>query len=515
MGNDDDGVLGEHKRYGTRFVPSFIDNLGDTLQYTDWQRKMLPDFIWISLLLDEYPPQKSIEIISTCSEASSEVGDHSMYLLLSKYDTLDEEELQSIKESLDEELLDGLKTAISPLSFYYTTFPLSPLLGSVEVDEEEAIQRLERVVDECYNRRSRTAVLSQAAYVSAAIGLGQLRLPPDFEVDEVNAVIDYPDTDESRRAGSTVRAMTSSLIGLERESVNSDWPERFWQTGFEIGECRFPERPASVEDIPDEILETLLGMGIAFDRSIREAAVELWETADRNIEDVRKESVLDGLLMRQINFAANLATSPDLWNVTLGNIIIRCMVDTQITLAWFEREGTEEDYETFIEHGLGQEKLAIEHAESYAEGADEERAQFILEGLEEKRNRLEEQKFTFLISVDVGAWNKSTRDMAIEADQKEIYDLSYSPKSDIVHGMWNSIENENLVRCGNPLHKYHRIPNFYDSGIVPFCLVDAGNMLNRSLETWINARNADPEGIDIPDLSITARQTLSGADVEY
>lgn len=512
MENDDDGVLGEHKRYGTKFVPSFIDNLGDTLQYTDWQRKMLPDFIWISLLLDEFTPRISIEIISSCSEAASEVGDKSMYLLLSKYDTLDEEQLQSVKESLDDELLNDLESALSPLSFYYTTFPLLPLLGGVEVDEEEAIQRLERVVDECYNRRSKTAVLAQAVYVSAAIGLGQLRLPPDFEVDDVNAVIDYPETDESRRAGSTVRAMTSSLVGLERESVESDWAERFWQTGFDIGECWFPKSPTSVEDIPDEIFETLLGTGVEFDRTIREAAVELWETADRNIEDARKESVLDGLLMRQINFAATLATSPKTWNVTLGNIIIRCMVDTQITLAWFDREGSEEDYEMFIEHGLGQEKLAIEHAESYAEDADDERSQLIQEGLEEKRNRLEEQKFTFLISVDVGAWNKSTRDMAIEADLKEIYDLSYSPKSDIVHGMWNSIENENLVRCGNPLHMYHRIPNFYESGVVPFCLVDAGNMLNRSLETWINARNADPEGIDIPDLSETAREILSGEE---
>jgi hypothetical protein len=510
MGDDDNGVLDDHQQYGTEFVPSFVDNVGDTLQYTDWQHESLPNFVWIGLLLDEHTPQEATEIVTTCSETAADVGEHSVYILLSTYDTLNDDELQSIREDLDEQLLRELESALAPLCFYYPTFPLSPLFDTVDVNPEDAIEQLQRVVDECYNLTSRTAVLAQAVYVITMMRQGRMKVPPSFDLDNINAVVDYPDTDKSRKAGSTVRAMTNTLTGME--SRDSDWPERFWENGFEISECWFPESPTTVEDIPDETLDTLLSMGLEFDESMREAAVDLWESADRSISNATKESVLDGLFMRQINYAANLATSPNLWNYTLGNIIIRCMVDTQITLGWFESEGSKEDYETFVEHGLGQEKLAIEHAESYAEAADEEDAQFILDGVDKKKERLEEQKYTFLISVDVGAWNKSTRDMAIESGQKEIYDLSYSPKSDIAHGMWNSLESENLMRCGNPLHKYHRIPNFHSPAIVPFCLVDAGNMLNRSIESWINTRNADPEGIDIPDLSANARAILSGEE---
>jgi hypothetical protein len=507
MGEDDSGVLDNHQQYGTEFVPSLVDNFGDTLQYTEWQYKTLPDFVWIGLLLDEHTPQEVIDIVTACSETAAGAGDESAYILLSEYDTLDEDELQSIKDELNGHLLQELEKALAPLCFYYPTFPLSPLFDDTEVDEEDAIEQLQRVVDKCYDRRSKTAVLAQAVYVTSMIRQGRMTLPPDFDIDSINAVVDYPDTDESRKGGATVRAMTNSLAGMG--SGGGDWPERFWETGFEISECWFPEKPPGVEDIPEDTLNTLLSMGLEFDEAMREAAVELWETADRSVKNATKESVLDGLFMRQINYAANLATSPNLWNYTLGNIIIRCMVDTQITLGWFESEGSKEDYKTFVEHGLGQEKLAIEHAESYAEDADEEDAKFILDGVDKKKERLEEQKYTFLISVDVGAWNKSTRDMAIESGQKQIYDLSYSPKSDIAHGMWNSLESENLMKCGNPLHKYHRIPNFHSPAIVPFCLVDAGNMLNRSIESWINARNADPDGIDIPDLSSNARAILS------
>lgn len=512
MGDSDNGVLDDHQQYGTEFIPSFVDNFGNTLQYADWQYKMLPDFVWIGLLLNEHPPQEVIDIVTTCSETAVDIGEQPAYILLSNYDTLNRDEIQSLKEDLDEGLLQELEGILAPLCFYYPTFPLSPLFDDVDVDEGDALEQLQRVVDECYDRNSRTAVLSQAVYVTTMIRQGRMMLPPEFDVDNINAVVHYPNTDKSRKAGSTVRAMTKSLASME--SGDSDWSERFWENGFEIGECWFPDRPRTAEDIPEETLNILLGMGVEFDESMRKAAVDLWKTADRSIGDATKESVLDGLFMRQINYASNLATSPNLWNYTLGNIIIRCMVDTQITLGWFESEGSEEDYETFVEHGLGQEKLAIEHAESYAEDADEETAQFILDGVDRKKERLEEQKYTFLISVDVGSWNKSTRDMAIESGQKEIYDLSYSPKSDIAHGMWNSLESENLMRCGNPLHKYHRIPNFHSPAVVLFCLVDAGNMLNRSIESWINARNADPEGIDIPDLSANARAILSDAREE-
>jgi hypothetical protein len=512
MGDSDNGVLNDHQQYGTEFVPSFVDNFGDTLQYTNWQYKMLPDFVWIALLLDEHNSQEVIDIVTTCSETAVDIGEQPSYILLSTYDTLSEDEIQSLKQSLDEKLLKKLKKTLGPLCFYYPTFPLSPLFDDVDIDEGDALKQLQRVVDKCYDRNSRTAVLAQAVYVTTMIKQGRMKLPPDFDVDNINAVVDYPNTDESRKAGSTVRAMTKSMAGID--SDDSNWPERFWENGFEIGECWFPDRPRTAEDIPEETLNTLLAMGVEFDESMRKAAVDLWKTADRSIGNSTKESVLDGLFMRQIDYASNLATSPNLWNYTLGNIIIRCMVDTQITMGWFESEGSEEDYETFVEHGLGQEKLAIEHAESYAEDAGEERAQFILKDIDKKKERLKEQKYTFLISVDVGAWNKSTRDMAIESGQKQIYDLSYSPKSDIAHGMWNSLESENLMRCGNPLHKYHRIPNFHSPAVVPFCLVDAGNMLNRSIESWMNARNADPEGIDIPDLSANAREILSGAKKE-
>ena len=49
MGDDDNGVLDDHQQYGTEFVPSFVDNVSDTLQYTDWQHESLPNFVWIGL----------------------------------------------------------------------------------------------------------------------------------------------------------------------------------------------------------------------------------------------------------------------------------------------------------------------------------------------------------------------------------------------------------------------------------------------------------------------------------
>jgi len=199
MGDDDNGVLDDHQQYGTEFIPSFVDNFGNTLQYADWQYKMLPDFVWIGLLLDEHTPQKVIDIVTTCSETAVDIGEQPAYILLSNYDTLNDDEIQSLKQKLNERLLQELERTLAPLCFYYPTFPLSALFDDVDVNEGDALEQLQRVVDECYNRNSRTAVLSQTVYITTMIRQGRMKLPPDFDVDNINDVVDYPNTENPEK----------------------------------------------------------------------------------------------------------------------------------------------------------------------------------------------------------------------------------------------------------------------------------------------------------------------------
>ncbi|RDZ90643.1 hypothetical protein DEQ92_22835, partial [Haloferax sp. Atlit-6N] len=142
-----------------------------------------------------------------------------------------------------------------------------------------------------------------------------------------------------------------------------------WERGFEVSECIFPFELEdedsgeydSVEESDSEFFETIAAMGFDFERELKQTLAELWYKAPHDPEFTGKTEVLDGLLMRQVNLACTVAISPQTWSMDICGMILRSMAETQITLEWFNKNGTTEDYKQFIDHGLGQRKLILEH----------------------------------------------------------------------------------------------------------------------------------------------------------
>jgi len=133
--------------------------------------------------------------------------------------------------------------------------------------------------------------------------------------------------------------------------------------------------------------------------------------------------------------------------------------------------------------------------------------------LEEIEKALEAERYKHLIPVDVGHWaDKNTRTMAEEAGCKNLYDLRFQQHNPAVHGSWDFLSKYNLVRCQNPLHRFHQIPQFLPLAKIPFAVVEVGNLMKRSLDTWIEARGIEEE-VEVMDLSETVRSYLQ--DSEY
>jgi hypothetical protein len=132
------------------------------------------------------------------------------------------------------------------------------------------------------------------------------------------------------------------------------------------------------------------------------------------------------------------------------------MVDTYITFAWIFLEPVERARQ-FILHGLGQEKLVIEHHRVHLQNAGEDPDENPL--IQAMERWLNSQRFTFLTEVNVGSWSGTdTRKMAEEAGCSDLYRFAYTPFSAATHGMWNHIVRYNLEPCQNVLHRRHRVP---------------------------------------------------------
>ena len=92
------------------------------------------------------------------------------------------------------------------------------------------------------------------------------------------------------------------------------------------------------------------------------------------------------------------------------------------------------------------------------------------------------------LSVELGSIFEGTniRQMAIDIEMKDLYDLVYSPSSSELHGEWTTLKDYNLVICANPLHRFHRLPNLTrDRFLAPGIVLTASSMLSETIQAWL------------------------------
>jgi hypothetical protein len=98
---------------------------------------------------------------------------------------------------------------------------------------------------------------------------------------------------------------------------------------------------------------------------------------------------------------------------------------------------------------------------------------------------LNEQRFAFLTEVNVGSWSEvPVREMAEDADCLDLYRYAYTPFSAATHSMWHHISRLNLQVCGNPLHRYHRVPVDPDISPDPDYLYRAAKYVEKSFNLF-------------------------------
>ena len=61
-------VLDDHKQQGKVFTPPMITALSDKLNFTKWSNDLLPNLVWIGLLIDELGEKEAINIFENFAD---------------------------------------------------------------------------------------------------------------------------------------------------------------------------------------------------------------------------------------------------------------------------------------------------------------------------------------------------------------------------------------------------------------------------------------------------------------
>lgn len=295
----------------------------------------------------------------------------------------------------------------------------------------------------------------QACAMFSILTTGSLKV---HEVPDLNLICEYPKTDASRLMGSQIRAHLNFFL---IHATGSTWAMTFWERGRRISQCLDLKWEVPMPNTT--ALTEANKAGTRFARAVAMEVGQLAETFPPDAQDPRRVEVLLGLLQRQSLIAADMARMPPLTVSPWAEMGQRAMAETLIRLKWLAAKDAPENYEWFVNYGLGQEKLYIEHLKTLLEGEQRADHDQIKAEIEARESWLNEQRYSWLQEVDVGGGthDKDLRQLAEEAGCKDLRNLVFQPMSSDVHGHWNSIARHNLKMCANPLHGTHRLPYEY------------------------------------------------------
>ena len=191
---------------------------------------------------------------------------------------------------------------------------------------------------------------------------------------------------------------------------------------------------------------------------------ELWDNIQIEYDKLEAYSVIGALLSRQVTLSIQMARSPGILNGHSAPLFLRAMTDLHIALSWIMLD-LQDRSKKYILHGLGEEKLLIEHYKKELEDNPDIHDKESLEAMIDLKSRwINSQRRDFMVEVNLGNWAQlDYRKMSQEAGCESLYKFSYKPWSHAAHNMWPHVSIYNSKECSNPLHKHHMIPELFEA----------------------------------------------------
>lgn len=210
-------------------------------------------------------------------------------------------------------------------------------------------------------------------------------------------------------------------------------------------------------------------------------------------------SVLTAILARQATLTIEFAGTPQLWNSHSAPLFLRAMADVHITLSWILIEPNTRARQ-YIDHGLGQAKLELEHRKSGLESADEDSKEALSQIIRAHESWINAQKWHFLVEVNVGSWSgKTTRQMAEEAGIIDFYNYVYTPFSQCAHSTWFHVGRYNSEPSESPLNRQLWVPGIRQCPTDWWNLSLAAKYLDKSFNLFDEKALARPQCSAIRD----------------
>lgn len=459
--------LSNHKFNKGVFVTPFnsIPNVKELEDEKSWTYGRMPEYLWIGLILKKFGRndgfQKLSKIISLLHEIAPELYTARMSQILKLPDEKQREFYHYI-------VVIGAKEALAPLTILLTA-STAPLFAesfycaaqSVQDRCNTLIETMRDLMD--HQSHESTDVRFVALYFNQLSGRVHL-LKEQIEVLSI-----YPLTPHAEEimklARPTVRC--AEMMILTFEEADSTYLQKFWEYLSEMTQCSiysfvFPEENRNVS----EYMENL--------HTVFKYLSELYVAANPIDE---KMCVLLGLATYSYKRLKEVYCN-NLFNSITGRTCVRVLVEDFIMMKYLSKNEALHDniWRDYQLYGMGLYKLILAR---YRELDHSDDSHFDGRFIQELVNEFKDEEF---INMDTRYFdNQNIRVKAESVGEKSLYGLYYDYDSSFEHGLWGAIRESALLKCNNPAHKYHCIPDIEDKNRLKSVLPDCIMVMNKTI----------------------------------
>lgn len=439
--------LNEHKRKGKKLVPPFLDAMGDKLKINHWHYNRMPEYLWISLIIDEYGRNEGLR---NCAYIRNFIRDNNMNIPNGRFS-----EILGLTKIEQEKLFEFMKKYNK--NYIFDTLTLVCKNNSIfkkyfykkEINNDVRVSRLKNIIKKTYDKESNHTTDVKAmiiGFYDEKIHVSE-NCPNTIETLK-NYQFTAHDASEMALYRSSIRAMEITLCNIEE----SKYYLYFWEIVNELDECNI----YTIENRKGEPMDIFI-------EDTKDALQYIYNKLTINeLNTHKKNEILIGIATYAYKLISEIKIY-NLYNTISARLILRTILDCYINIKFLveEEQRNKQIWEEFKSYGLGQYKK--NYKKNIEKGCIV--THFSPKFLELLVNEKENEEF---LVIDFGNFSKKTiRDKAIQIQELYLYETIYEYDTQYGHGYWGAIRESSMLICDNVLHNYHNVPDFNNEMTLP------------------------------------------------
>lgn len=371
------------------------------------------------------------------------------------------------KEFYDYIIFIGAKKALVPLTIFLTASK-APVFAECFYCYEQSIkdrcETLIQTMNDIMNHQSNEATDIRFVALYFTLLSGKVIL----QKDQLNLLETYSTASHSDEimhiARPTVRSL--EMIILDFEKIDYKYLKEFWRCVSEMTDCnifviKYSEEQRNIAAYMENLHEVFTYLS------------ELYVTTDPLSE---KMIVLLGIATYSYKRMKEIYDH-QLFNSILGRSCVRVLIEDYVMMKYLLKKELDNNniWRDFQLYGIGSYKLVLTR---YRESGVSEESHFDEKHIEALVNEFENEES---IDMDTKYFNdQKIRTKAEDIGEKDLYKL-YDYDTSFEHGLWGAIRESSLLKCDNPAHKYHCIPDVNDETRLKSVLPDCVIIMNKTV----------------------------------